>query len=319
MAAAQVQRRAARAKVALPLLARPLSDGLNLGEHLMAGGAATAVAVCSVHPLDTLKTVQQSAAAASGSGPLRAFFGLVRRGPSSVYAGVGSALGSQVPAGAIKFAAYEALIGTANRHFSRVPQPLRDFGCAALAFVACSVVLMPGEVIKQRLQAGMHKSAGDAVRAALRDGGIRGLYAGYGSLLVRDVPYTALEYGSYAAFKRGARAVARRKKLRPAEEWTCGGLAGGFTGLVTTPLDVAKTRLVVAGAQYKGIADVLRKTAVKEGIPGLFKGSSARVAWLVPFTAIFFGIHEASKRALLDRKRVHVAGAPKQNAHPRND
>mmetsp|Transcript_7810 Transcript_7810/g.34790 ORF Transcript_7810/g.34790 Transcript_7810/m.34790 type:complete len:82 (+) Transcript_7810:129-374(+) len=39
----------------------------------------------------------------------------------------------------------------------------------------------------------------------------------------------------------------------------------------------------------------------KEGFAANFRGSSARVLWLVPFTAIYFGVHEKSKRMLLKR------------------
>ena len=125
----------------LPLLARPLADGLNLNEHLMAGGVATTVTVHSMHPLDTLKTTQQSAAT-SGE-PLRDFFTLLRTVPCAVYTGVGSALGSKMPAGTIKFAAYKALSATAARHARRIPQPLSDLGCADLAFVSTSCPRSP--------------------------------------------------------------------------------------------------------------------------------------------------------------------------------
>lgn len=294
-----------RKRGAAALLSRPLSDGLSLGDHLLAGGVATGAAVCSVHPLDTLKTVMQTEGAAGG-GALQALQKLTRSGGMrALYAGVGGSLGGQVPAGAIKLAVFEALSQAMRPH--RIPQPVAELACAAAAFFACSVVLVPGEVIKQRVQAGLHRSAGEAVRSALRDRGVRGLYAGYGATVVRDVPYTMLEFGSYAAFKRVCRAALRRQKLRPQEEWAMGGLAGGFTGLITTPLDVAKTRLMTqtaTGVRYAGVADVLRRTARDEGVRGLFRGSTARIAWLVPFTAVFFGVHEASKRMILQRKSI---------------
>ena len=41
------------------------------------------------------------------------------------------------------------------------------------------------------------------------------------------------------------------------------------------------------------------------GGPGaLFVGSTARITWLVPFTTIYLGVYEASKRKLLELKNV---------------
>lgn len=298
----------------MPFLSRPLSDGLNLADHLVAGAAATAAAVTAVHPLDTVKTVMQ-AAAGRRVGPLNAAVTVVRRrGLPALYSGVASSLGGQVPSGAIKFAVFETLTQW-SRSRVNIPQPVQDFACAALAFVACSVAFVPGEVLKQRIQAGVSAGFLSGVRDAIRANGIRGLYTGYRATLLRDVPYTMLEFGLYTQYKRLLRTIVKRPKLRPQEEWVMGGLAGGCTGFLTTPLDLAKTRLMTqssaAAARYTGVLDVLSRTARTEGVSGLFRGSSARVAWLVPFTAVFFGVHEASKRALRDRKSPPVTATVK--------
>nr|CAD1837937.1 unnamed protein product [Ananas comosus var. bracteatus] len=69
-----------------------------------------------------------------------------------------------------------------------------------------------------------------------------------------------------------------------------GGLAGGFSAYLTTPLDVIKTRLQVQGStiRYKGFLDALRRIWVAEGLNGLFKGSVPRIIWYVPASALTF-------------------------------
>lgn len=37
----------------------------------------------------------------------------------------------------------------------------------------------------------------------------------------------------------------------------------------------------------------------ENGISGLFVGSIARVTWLLPFTTIYLGVYEFTKRGLL--------------------
>lgn len=311
-------------RAAARFVTQPLDDGLYLTDHLIAGATASAAAVSALHPMDTLKTVIQRAASAttttstssvSTASSLNAFSALVLTlrtgGVSSLYKGLSPSLAGQVPAGAVKFAAYESLTQIAYSISPKLQSnALCDYTCAALAFVACSVVLVPGELLKQRLQAGAYPSFGAAFRSMIKQGVKTGMYTGYRATLVRDVPYTMLEFGLYAQLKRAMRnALGNKRKLTTPEELMLGGVAGGLTGFLTTPLDLAKTRLMTqsmgtpgVAKEYSGIMDCLVKVAKKEGVQGLFKGSAARVIWLIPFTALYFGVHESTKRVLLKRK-----------------
>jgi hypothetical protein len=38
------------------------------------------------------------------------------------------------------------------------------------------------------------------------------------------------------------------------------------------------------------------------GLSSLYVGSAARVAWLLPFTTIYLGVYEVSKKILLKKK-----------------
>jgi len=81
-----------------------------------------------------------------------------------------------------------------------------------------------------------------------------------------------------------------------------GAAAGATTGLLTTPLDVAKTRLMTQGAggggavKYKGAIDCLARVAREEGAGALFRGWEPRVLWIGVGGSIFFGALEASKK-----------------------
>ena len=75
------------------------------------------------------------------------------------------------------------------------------FGCAALAFIASSVVLVPGELIKQRIQMGQVSSIADGISTIWKNEGILGFFTGYSGVCARDIPYTMLELGLYDNFK----------------------------------------------------------------------------------------------------------------------
>lgn len=49
---------------------------------------------------------------------------------------------------------------------------------------------------------------------------------------------------------------------------------------------------------YNGFIDCATKTVSENGVGALFNGSIARVAWLMPFTAIYLPIYEVLKRRM---------------------
>ncbi|KAA8495615.1 putative S-adenosylmethionine carrier 2, chloroplastic [Porphyridium purpureum] len=306
----------ARVAKVLERMTKPLADGLTLAEHLIAGAAATGFAVGVMHPMDTVKTCMQKAAPAHHGGQLN-MIGAVKKilaesGVAGLFFGVGPNVSAQMPAGAIKFAAFETLTQFFRPRFAESARNVVEFSCAALAFVVCSVVVVPGEVMKQRLQAGVYSSLREGIAEIWAQEGVRGFFAGYNALLLRDVPYTMLEFGLYAEFKALGRKLLKRDQLTAQQELMLGGAAGGVTGFLTTPLDVAKTKLMTQAhvdpaLRYKSISDALIRVAKEDGVSGLFRGATARVLWLVPFTAVFFGVHEFSKRQFKQRRATKIS------------
>lgn len=283
------------------------SPSLNAFDLFLCGLFATAMGDFIMHPVDTIKVTQQGAAVASGIlKTAQTIF--AKGGVLGFYPGVIPYCTADGLSGAIKFAAFEL-----SKIFveARVPlayHPLTQFVCAAGAMLACSVVLVPGEVIKTRLQTGMVSSVVQGISQTLQQDGIGGLFAGYYATMLRDVPYTMLELGLYENIKTLIRKVQKRSELTQQEELAAAAFTGGFTGFVTTPLDLIKTKLMMqsttGGGQYKGVIDALTSIYKSGGIKALYVGSSARVAWLLPFTTIYLGIYEVSKRQILTWKRA---------------
>ncbi|ONM52887.1 S-adenosylmethionine carrier 1 chloroplastic/mitochondrial [Zea mays] len=94
------------------------------------------------------------------------------------------------------------------------------------------------------MQMSQYKTAPDAVRLILAQEGIKGLYAGYGSFLLRDLPFDAIQFCIYEQLRIGYRLTAKRE-LHDTETAIIGAFAGAITGALTTPLDVMKTRLMI--------------------------------------------------------------------------
>jgi solute carrier family 25 aspartate/glutamate transporter 12/13 len=78
--------------------------------------------------------------------------------------------------------------------------------------------------------------------------GIRGLYRGFASTLLRDIPFNAVYFTAYNVLKsvQSERKIAQGKKgqLTAAELLTVGCISGTMASGITTPADCIKTCIV---------------------------------------------------------------------------
>lgn len=74
-------------------------------------------------------------------------------------------------------------------------------------------------------------SAAPQIRNIVAKEGMRGLYAGYGAFMLRDLPFDAIEFVAYEQLRKAAAKMLQRDP-NPAEVSIVGAIAGGFTGTV---------------------------------------------------------------------------------------
>ncbi|GJQ14824.1 hypothetical protein GpartN1_g6615.t1 [Galdieria partita] len=255
---------------------------------LISGAFAGAIVDFVLFPLDTLKTRLQVRQGVVWSSQL--FHG--------IYRGLGPAVAASAPAGAAFFGTYDFTKRITSRWLSEPYQVLGHMISAIAGDVAGSTVRVPFEVIKQNLQAGIFSSSRQAVYHIMKRQGIAGLYRGWLSLILREIPFDIIEFPLYEYLKKRW----RRDDGAPLETWksaTCGCIAGAVAAALTTPLDVAKTRVMLQGTQdipYRGIAYTLLRIAKEEGVNCLFSGMIPRVLWIGLGGAIFFGSFETCKQ-----------------------
>jgi solute carrier family 25 S-adenosylmethionine transporter 26 len=173
-----------------------------------------------------------------------------------------------------------------------------------------SLVLVPKEVVKSRLQAGAPGSTLHVFTAALRERGVRGLYAGYMSTLLRNAPSNVISFSTFEALKHAQLRVQNAGDdcaLSPAASLATGAIAGALAATFTHPLDLVKTRLMTQGVRgasgadlYRGVASTLRTVVRDEGIKGLGRGLRVRLFYNVLFTSLGLTCFEHFKRAIRD-------------------
>ena len=306
----------------------------------LAGGATEVARVALLHPLDTVKSrlqADRSAARARGGAPPP----LAR----DLYAGLPAALVVAAPSAAAYFGvrdlARRALLRSAAPagDAAAAGAPLAvQIGAALAANAASLLVRAPAEVVVTRAQveidtdgdgrisprelfaAARRANATRDAAAALGAAASEGLSA-YPMLLATELPYLLARVALVCALSDLAPpATAALPAALPA------ALGGGaplspfgadvartvaaacFCAALTNPLDVARTRLLVArragGADREGAGDVgraLRDIWRDEGAAGLLAGVRARtlysgvvVAGLVPLRSLgYVGIRDA--------------------------
>ncbi|KAL5175726.1 S-adenosylmethionine carrier 1, chloroplastic/mitochondrial [Glycine soja] len=206
-------------------------------------------------------------------------------------------------ASALFVGVYEPIKQKLLRIFPEHLSAFTHLTAGAIGGIAASLIRVPTEVIKQRMQTGQFASASGAVRFIASKEGFKGFYAGYGSFLLRDLPFDAIQFCIYEQIRIGYMLAAQRN-LNDPENAIIGAFAGALTGAITTPLDVIKTRLMVQGSanQYKGIVDCVQTIIKEEGPRAFLKGIGPRVLWIGIGGSIFFGVLESTKRFLSERR-----------------
>jgi hypothetical protein len=124
-----------------------------------------------------------------------------------------------------------------------------------IADLAASVIYVPSEVLKTRLQlqgrynnpffnSGYnYRSTLDACRTIVRLEGFPALFYGYKATIFRDLPFSALQFAFYEQEQNMARKWAGSRDIGMPLEILTATTAGGMAGVITCPLDVVKTRI----------------------------------------------------------------------------
>nr|CAD7572184.1 unnamed protein product [Timema californicum] len=162
--------------------------------------------------------------------------------------------------------------------------------------------LGPAMVVKQRSQAAAHPTTPLIIlQTTLHSEGLRGMYRGFASTVLREIPFVLLQFPLWE-FLKSSWGRWQRTDLYVWQGALCGAVAGGISAAVTTPLDVAKTRIMLAerkqGATREDlrILTTLRNVYAQKGVQGLFAGFTPRVTWITVGGAVFFGVYEAMKK-----------------------
>ncbi|KAI1260553.1 mitochondrial carrier domain-containing protein [Xylariaceae sp. FL1019] len=352
-------------------------SGSSHTDVMLAGAVAAFTVDLLIYPLDTLKTRQQSQDfLQTFTSPTRKTKLPSAQLFKGLYQGIGIVVVATLPAAGTFFTVYEGSKGFFSKYGNDkkdqggwLPQPAVHSLASATAECASCVVLTPAEVIKQNAQMlqrsspkadGKGKqplapSASTSLQALRELGGRQApgkLLSGYTALVARNLPFTALQFPVFEFFRE--RIWERRKGNREVNVKRDGarglletgivtgvsaGAAGSMAALITTPMDVVKTRMMLSAGgsspssstssssstshstsqidkasqpqrhvNQKQSAITITKDVIRErGVKGLFRGAALRSVWTAVGSGLYLGMYEVS-RLWLSKGRTEDEG-----------
>ncbi|KAJ5246230.1 S-adenosylmethionine mitochondrial carrier protein [Penicillium chermesinum] len=314
---------------------------------LLSGAVAGLTVDCSLYPLDTIKTRLQKARDPNAPQAPRLSLRQTVRGiyaglPSVLFGSAPSAASFFIVYDGVKRALLPQQPSSPSDLPSRSHIILTHSVASSLGEIAACAVRVPTEVVKQRAQAGLFGGStllalkdilalrhaqpasaelGAASSAPVKRGYgqvFRELYRGAGITIAREIPFTVLQFTMWESMKEayskrylrqgpGAVPGSAETQIPVSTSAFFGSIAGAISAGLTTPLDVIKTRVMLARRGDGGadapvrVREIVRGIAA-EGYGAFWRGIQPRVAWIGIGGAVFLGSYQWAWNTLEGRK-----------------
>ncbi len=166
-----------------------LSNEVGLSGALFAGATAGLAVDLTLFPLDTIKTRLQSEQGLLKSG-----------GFKNIYAGIPTVAIGSAPGAALFFGTYEVAKHLILPYSKKNPAYAHMTAASCGEVVAC-LIRVPTEVLKQRVQAYPKRTLYYVYRRTKATEGLRGFYRGYLSTIMREIPFSLIQFPVWEHFK----------------------------------------------------------------------------------------------------------------------
>ncbi|XP_041989104.1 solute carrier family 25 member 40-like isoform X2 [Aricia agestis] len=249
-------------------------------------------------------------------GTMDAFYKIAKmEGVKSLWSGLSPTLVLAVPSTVIYFVSYEQLRYRTKTYYSNVTgksgQPIWIPLCSgATARVLAVTIVSPLELIRTKMQSKKltYSEVTVALRQVLKYEGVRGLFRGLESTLLRDVPFSGIYWTMFESTKLFFNKPDSEKNSF-LFNFFCGSVAGSIAAFVTLPFDVVKTHQQIELGEKEiyaednkmkqrasSMKDIARNIYRNHGIRGLFTGLLPRIFKVAPACAIMISTFEYGKQ-----------------------
>lgn len=183
------------------------------------------------------------------------------------------------------------------RKVKYIPVNLVDFINAASSRIMTTLIVNPVTVVKTRFEVvgnNQYKSIFDALKAITQKEGFKGFYKGITTTIMRDVPYSGLQYSSYRFGMDMCRNYGVENPYKsPLIVSMIGGISAVFAVMMTYPFDNMRVRYQCndqANVVLPSLPNMAAQIYREEGLRGFYlgyvprimkKGVSSALSWVV--------------------------------------
>eukprot|EP01012_Entosiphon_sulcatum_P008659 TRINITY_DN1474_c0_g1_i2.p1 TRINITY_DN1474_c0_g1~~TRINITY_DN1474_c0_g1_i2.p1 ORF type:complete len:292 (-),score=39.67 TRINITY_DN1474_c0_g1_i2:97-972(-) len=275
---------------------------------LFAGATSGLIAALICHPFDTVRTQTACAPNLLGANVFAATWKIYKaHGAGSLFRGFPAVAAFTTPANALYFDMY-ARTGTYLR--AQRP-PLPDYTIDLISGIVANLsglaIWVPQDVIKSCQQVttneGEYRSATQTARTIVRSEGITGLWRGLGASVLLYTPLCGLFFVFYEESKRLMARIHHKptSALSTPERFFAGLGAATMAAILTTPIDVARTRLQVRGAttwvqkESNSTIPILRALFRGKGLVTVLQCMPSRILAVAPNFALTITLWESMR------------------------
>ncbi|CAE8593258.1 unnamed protein product [Polarella glacialis] len=291
----------------------------NALEQFALAGVSNGVASFFTNPVDVLK-VRMQLAGASAFGTANCQLGVVgsakavlrKEGLAVLYLGMQPSLLREIPYGGLRMGMYEPVREQLAAAFASVGSGKQTQSALGVKVVAGaitgavgSIIACPMDLIKVRMQGGTRAYA--SVLSAAREimlegGGVKCLWRGSGPTVQRAALLTATQVPCYDHSKHHLLSAGLIQEGYVCH-FLCSMVAGVAAAAATTPVDLAKSRIMSQtvdatgrGTLYNGTFECLMHLAKEKGTASIFRGFNMQWLRIGPHTTISLMCFEQLRR-----------------------
>lgn len=125
----------------------------------------------------------------------------------------------------------------------------------------------------------------------------RELYRGWAITVMREVPFTVIQFPLWEGMKRWSVGGDSSVQVPALQSALLGSAAGAIAAGLTTPLDVLKTRMMLAKDRHS-VFQLASRTYRDEGVEVFFRGIGPRTMWISIGGAVFLGSYQWASNML---------------------
>jgi solute carrier family 25 protein 43 len=290
-------------------------DRLTFSQSFVSGGIAGVASRTITSPLDVVKILAQVGTKNTQQGFLASFGNIYRHeGLRGFWKGNGIACVRLFPYNAVQFATFTKLkIWMSDPNTGKL-SAFNALVAGSVGGICATVATYPTDMVKTRLTVAhadpsksKYKGMVDAFRVIAAEEGVMAFYKGMSTSVIGVIPFAGGTFMSYEILDKAWNKP--KEKMTAMENFINGCLAASFAQTFSFPFDTIRKKLQAQSktvsedmrpdVEFNGMTDAFIQTVKKNGILGLWKGTTANLAKVAPYAGIMFASFEACKRVFL--------------------